>query len=467
MRTETLLGMFVVVAIFAFGTGTTTAQDVQDQPTSNADLLSEMGSQFNALQPRVSQLPITPVGYWGGCESTEAGCGCDTGNCCDCGDGCDCGDACGKRGRCFVWGKDTWLSVGAGLRTSYSAVGDAAPNGGSSSNNFNIDNARLYFNGQGHKYLKFEFNTDIDNAQGFQDPTFPVAGSYDEAGNIRILDAIAKFEVHDLFNVWVGRMLPPSDRSNLSGPYYLNAWDFPFVQFGYPNIFQGRDDGVSIWGQWGGGVLKYQIGAFEGVNGAIPGSTETLPIPGANPSDDMMFTARVTLNLLDPEPGYYNQSTYYGDKDILAVGISVMDQNNANVDGAAITDFTGWCIDTLFERPLSNGGVVTVEGAYYNFDDHGATNSVRDGDSYFALASYLFPGTMSIGPTSGRLQPFTRYQRFDRNNFFATSLERQVDVGVNYIMYGHNARLAAFWTQQELAGGVQTNLYRSGVQFQF
>ena len=73
MRTETLLGMFCSRGNFAFGTGTTTAQDVQDQPTSNADLLSEMGSQFNALQPRVSQLPVTPVGYWGGCDGTEAG----------------------------------------------------------------------------------------------------------------------------------------------------------------------------------------------------------------------------------------------------------------------------------------------------------------------------------------------------------------------------------------------------------
>ena len=212
----------------------------------------------------------------------KPGCGCDTDSCCDCGDACGkCGgDACGKCGRRFVWGKDTWLSVGAGLRTSYSAVGDGAPNGGSSSNNFNIDNARLYFNGQGHKYLKFEFNTDIDNAQGFQDPTFPIAGSYDEAGNMRILDAIAKFEVHDLFNVWVGRMLPPSDRSNLSGPFYLNAWDFPYVQFGYPNIFQGRDDGVAIWGQWGGGVLKYQIGAFEESMARSPAVLKRYPFSG-------------------------------------------------------------------------------------------------------------------------------------------------------------------------------------------
>merc|ERR1711964_49924 len=91
----------------------------------------------------------------------------------------------------------------------------------------------------------------------------------------------------------------------------------------------GRDDGVAIWGQWGGGAVKYQVGWFEGINGA---SNETLPITGANPSDDLMFSARLTVNLLDPEPGYYNQSTYYGDKDILAIGAAVMHQNDANFE---------------------------------------------------------------------------------------------------------------------------------------
>lgn len=37
--------------------------------------------------------------------------------------------------------------------------------------------------------------------------------------NFRILDAIGQIELHDAFNVWAGRMLPPSDRANLAGPY--------------------------------------------------------------------------------------------------------------------------------------------------------------------------------------------------------------------------------------------------------
>ncbi len=41
---------------------------------------------------------------------------------------------------------------------------------------------------------------------------------------------------------------------------------------------------------------------------------------------------RLVANLLDPEPGYYNASTYYGEKNIAAIGFSLTDQHDA-VDG--------------------------------------------------------------------------------------------------------------------------------------
>lgn len=74
----------------------------------------------------------------------------------------------------------------------------------------------------------FEFNTEKDADD-----------------DIRVLDGIAKFQFNDLVNIRAGRLLPPSDRSNLSGPYYLNAVDYPFVQ-NYPAIFAGRDNGAAF-----------------------------------------------------------------------------------------------------------------------------------------------------------------------------------------------------------------------------
>jgi hypothetical protein len=36
----------------------------------------------------------------------------------------------------------------------------------------------------------------------------------------------------------MGSFLPPSDRANLSGPYYQNAWNYPTTVNGYPSIYQ-------------------------------------------------------------------------------------------------------------------------------------------------------------------------------------------------------------------------------------
>jgi len=53
-----------------------------------------------------------------------------------------------------------WISLGIGVRSSFTTVEDAAGNGTSRSKDFNLDNARIYINGQIHKYIKFEFNTE-------------------------------------------------------------------------------------------------------------------------------------------------------------------------------------------------------------------------------------------------------------------------------------------------------------------
>ncbi|MDE3050596.1 MAG: hypothetical protein KGJ48_11940, partial [Nitrospirota bacterium] len=56
-----------------------------------------------------------------------------------------------------------WVSIGMGIRTSFVAQEHGSANGGSYSNNFGIDNTRIYVNGQIHQYLKFEFNTECFN----------------------------------------------------------------------------------------------------------------------------------------------------------------------------------------------------------------------------------------------------------------------------------------------------------------
>jgi len=89
-----------------------------------------------------------------------------------------------------------WISLGIGGRASYSAVQDSAPNGSDWSNQFNLDNARIYIAGQVHKYVKFELNTECVFCGN--------SGSDAAHEEFVVLDAIAKIEINPYFNIWGG-----------------------------------------------------------------------------------------------------------------------------------------------------------------------------------------------------------------------------------------------------------------------
>lgn len=334
------------------------------------------------------------------------------------------------------------VSVGAGLRTSLNSVENGSPSGEDRSKDIGLDDIRLYVNSQLHESIMVEFNT---------------ASS---SGDVVVLDAVVKLKFSDLFNIWAGRFLPPSDRSNLSGPYFLNAWDFPIAQL-YPQIFAGRDDGAAVWGQVMDGKFKYQVGAFEGLGKLDAAGTG----PGPNSDDNLLYAARLVVNLLDPEPGYYNSSTYYGSKDVIALGAVLMTQTDALGTVASPGDFTGWNVDVLAEKNLEGVGVVTLEGAYYDYDRDDAVDAlgsvIPDSDGYFVLASFLLPQKVGIA----QLQPMVRYQELETDGV-DDSMTR-LDLGLNYIIDGHNARVSLVY------GDVKNhprdgdyNLIRIGLQFQ-
>ncbi len=324
------------------------------------------------------------------------------------------------------------FSVGAGFRSSFRSVENAAPSGADRSMDFAVDSMRLYTGGKIHKYIKLTFNTEQDSGNG---------------NAARVLDAIAQLEFSDEFNIWAGRLLPPSDRSNLDGPYYLTTYDFPFVH-NYPALFAGRDNGIAVWGQVQGGKFKYQAGAFEG------------RIEGSDQSDNLLYAVRLTANLWDPEPGYYNTSTYYGAKDLLSLGLVMMQESDGAGTALAPGDFTGWSVDALMEKKLPSAGVANVEGAYYNYDlNDVADASLVQGTGYFILAGYLLPNKMGIG----QLQPHIRYQSFDADG--ATDPHTRTEVGANYVIDGHNARVSVIYGMDD-TGADTANMLTVGLQLQ-
>ncbi len=354
-----------------------------------------------------------------------------------------------QAGAKFAIDDTKWLSIGAGLRGSFTARENGAPNGSDYSKDFAVDNARIYINGQIHKYIKFEFNTECffcSNAN---------------LRNFDLLDGIAKFEFNPWFNIWGGRLLVPSDRAEMSGPFYANIYDFnktPFYSSDFSVTFgdggagvYGRDHGVVLWGSNGAdGPLQYAFGVTNGLRSATG--------RGPNQDDNLMYSARIAYNFWAREknPGYYTSSTYYGGGgDILTLGYAIQYQK----DGAGTFfnrgDFVGMSMDLLMEKVLSNKGVITIEGEFKHFDagystlaftdaDRANCFCMFDGDAGMVSALYLFPQKVGIG----RFQPYVRYTANNPNN---SSDRDEIEGGVNYIIDGHNARISLFYEHGDIA----------------
>ena len=117
--------------------------------------------------------------------------------------------------------------------------------------------------------------------------------------SISLLDVVVKLDL-GVFDLWLGRQLPPSDRLNMDGPFYLNAaWGYPaaaqlqsFGNQGCAGCLGGRDNGVAIHGEANGGKFKWAYGAFEGLVG------------GADQEDNVRHTASLTYAFDDAEPGF-------------------------------------------------------------------------------------------------------------------------------------------------------------------
>ncbi len=339
-----------------------------------------------------------------------------------------------------------WFSIGLGLKSSFAVTEDGAPSGTDTSSGVTLDNMRLYTAAKVHENITLEFNTER-------------SGGPNNQGDIRVLDAVAKFSIKG-FDVWAGRYLPPSDRSNLDGPYYLNVYDFPVVQ-AYPALFAGRDHGLTIMKEYAGGKFKWSYGFFEGRTDSTHEGEEN----DSDQSDNLLHTARITYNFWDPEPGYYTTSSYYGAKDVLAVAFVIQHEEDGAGTKLEAGDFTGWNVDVLMEKKLGNGGVVNLEGAYYDYDLDDKTDvSLTQGEGYFALGSYLIPKQIGWG----KFQPYVRYQHFARDNITEDGGNRSVtEGGVNYIIDGQNAKINMVYSADRNGSNADSkNTFKIGLQFQ-
>ena len=316
------------------------------------------------------------------------------------------------------------VTVGAGVRTSFV---NTSPDVGDSTNQFLLNDVRLYVNGPVTDKIKFMFNTDYDGA----------------TDHVAVLDAVARFEYSSKFNIWAGRFLPPSDRANLYGPFYAHEWNVytDGIQDGYPFIFQGRDNGAAYWGDFGKKTkVKISAGAFDG------GSATGRP--------DVLGAFRVQIDFWDAEEGYYLNGTYYGDKNLLAIGGATQVQ-----DGRTATT-----ADFLLEKKLPNGGAFSIEAEYSNYNRLGGYDAAyAKSQGAYGLASYLFPKAVGVG----KFEILGKYAQAQFTHGIAANYNQKTTEGnFNYVIKQFNARVMSFF-QNVRFNNQKSDFWQGGIGLQF
>jgi hypothetical protein len=222
--------------------------------------------------------------------------------------------------------------------------------------------ADLYAGGQINKMWKWLFAVTAADYGG--------APGQPSTVSMNVLDAIAGFTPIPEFQIYAGRMLVMADRYAPSGPWSMDEWTYPgfFSAPGAPPAVPkagpvGRDVGVTVWGAPLGGHAKYYLGAYQ------------LQDPALSP----LFSGRVQVSLLSPEPGWFHRATYYGDRDLVSVGIGGQMQKNGSVMAVPaamagmpppvpmLDDYREVNADLTVEKRFGDMGGISLEGAYYNY----------------------------------------------------------------------------------------------------
>ena len=299
---------------------------------------------------------------------------------------------------------------------------------------WHMDNAyvELHAGGKVHKNVGVTLNLNA-NMVNFSSST------------VAVMDAIISFDFVDEFHLWAGHLLVPVDRANASGPFFMIPWNYPgfFAGVSAPQEGpSGRNNGAVVWGDITGGRLTYLAGVFD----------------NANVSSSPLFSGRLRLALLDPEPGFWGNGSYFGEKDLLSIGVGAQFQKHGSaVTNMMVTTDKDWAdinADVLFEKKIPEAGWVTAEGAYYHYN-------VLDGgisDTFYVLGAYASP-TVGVG----NIQPMVRFQ-WEKIKAGSGTDPWNLDGAVSYLIKGPALRLNVTYSHTKISDSLSANSIQLGAQ---
>jgi len=353
--------------------------------------------------------------------------------------------------------QDYNFELGFRLQTQFISSTNIKANGsGNHEEKFELRRARIWVEGDVTKWFKFFIQ--MGNNIG--------PGTDNDTNDILLIDGFINLHLHDLAQIIMGENMVPAGREHLTTSAAMLAIDRPGIT-GY-NLTWGlnggaifntasfedgnldlegkaniRDIGVTLFGSTSLKEFfhaKYYVGAYNGIQFRNNGE------------DKERVAARLQLNFFDPEPGYYNHSTYLGERKTIAIGASIDHQQRIARDTLRDdnVNYLWYSVDTFADIPLGPGSA-SVEAGYSNLDLEGST-SLQDSDSGPPKNAKETEGQGFYVQTGYYLknlnfQPWALYESWHSDASDDVGSWSAWRVGLSYFFKGHNANVKVGFEQ--------------------
>ncbi len=367
--------------------------------------------------------------------------------------------------------QDSNLELGFRLQTQFlSSTNSQADAENEHEEKFLLRRARIRLGGSVTKWVNFFIQVGSDSEED---------GS---VGDAKVIDGFINLHLLEQAQIIMGEHMAPAGRQHLTSSAAMLAIDRPGITnynltwglnggavfntaifddgnldlSGDGNV--NRDIGVTLFGSTSFTETihaKYYVGGYTGIQFMN------------NAEDKERVTGRVQLNFFEPEPGYYNLSTYLGEKKTVAIGASIDHQQRIARDTAKDDNinYIWYSIDAFADIPVGPGST-TFEAGYSNLDLEDST-SLRDsasgspknaketeGDGFYVQSGYYLENL--------NLQPWVLFERWYSDASDDVGSWSAWRVGVSYFIKGHNANIKVgfeqFRADEKIGGTTDKNI---------
>jgi len=340
--------------------------------------------------------------------------------------------------------KESWLMINYEMQL-YGQWRDtgSGPDRSDDSTDIFFKRNRLSFNGQVNDVYGFYLAIQHQGDKRINDLTVSDTPGKD----FDVIDAMFRADFTDAFRFRAGLQKDPLVREGNEGCFFPLSVDRSL--FAYTNLPRlNRDYGLVAWGNLADAKAQYRLSVMKGNDS------------GDDPKNQLRYTGRVHVSLLDPESSLVYRGTYLGEKKVLTFGAGYQIEQDAvfgNVTTETLSkDYKGWTLDGFFEYPTT-AGTFTISGAYLETDfddaykggdpDERSIGQHGEKNGWYAKAGYMLPN--KVGP--GKVQVYGRYEDWNfaqLNEIFDQEITWYAG-GVNYFINGQNLRVTLEYSKND------------------